>query len=32
VTEIFNKKVGPEVGLEIVADDSEQGFEIRKTN
>jgi TRAP-type C4-dicarboxylate transport system substrate-binding protein len=31
VTEIFNKKVGPVVGLEIVADDSEQGFTINKT-
>jgi TRAP-type C4-dicarboxylate transport system substrate-binding protein len=32
VTEIFNKKVGPVVGLEIVPDDSEQGFAIQKTN
>ncbi|MDA1129729.1 MAG: TRAP transporter substrate-binding protein DctP [Chloroflexi bacterium] len=32
VTETFNKKVGPIVGLEIVADDSEQGFVIRKIN
>ena len=31
VTEIFNKKVGPVVGLEIVADDSEQGFSVNKT-
>ncbi len=30
VTEIFNKKVGPIIGLEIVADDSEQGFAVRK--
>ena len=32
VTEIFNKKVGPVVGLEIVPDDSEQGFAIQKTD
>ena len=31
VTEIFNKKVGPVIGLEIVADDSEQGFSVNKT-
>ena len=31
VTEIFNKKVGPIIGLEIVADDSEQGFSVNKT-
>jgi TRAP-type C4-dicarboxylate transport system substrate-binding protein len=31
VTEIFNKKVGPVVGLEIVADDSEQGFSVNST-
>ena len=30
VTETFNKKIGPIVGLEIVADDSEQGFAVRK--
>jgi TRAP-type C4-dicarboxylate transport system substrate-binding protein len=32
VTETFNKKIGPIVGLEIVADDSEQGFSINKIN
>ena len=30
VAETFNKKIGPLVGLEIVADDSEQGFVVRK--
>jgi len=30
VTETLNKKRGPIVGLEIVADDSEQGFAVRK--
>ena len=32
VTEVFNKKVGPIVGLKVVADDSEQGFTVVKTN
>ena len=31
VTDTFNGKIGPLVGLEIVADDSEQGFVVRKT-
>ena len=30
VAETFNKKIGPLVGLEIVADDSEQRFVVRK--
>ena len=30
VAETFNKKIGPLVGLEIVADVSEQGFVVRK--
>ena len=30
VTDTFNGKIGPLVGLEIVADDSEQGFVVRK--